>query len=64
MITIWIVEKNIEKSVIWGLINLYEHEIDKILKYAVVAELVDAQRWGRCGINIPWKFESSQPHHF
>ena len=56
--------KNIGKSVIWGLINLYEHGIDKLFKYAAVAELVDAQRWGRCGVNTPWKFESSQPHHF
>ena len=62
-ITMWIDAKNIGKSVIWGLINLYEHGIDKLLKYAAVAELVDAQRWGRCGVNTPWKFESSQPHH-
>ena len=49
---------------IWYLINKVENEIDSLVSFAAVAELVDAQRWGRCEVKTSWKFESSQPHHF
>ena len=49
---------------IWYLINKVENGIDSVVSFAAVAELVDAQRWGRCEVKTSWKFESSQPHHF
>ena len=51
-------------SEIWYLINKVENGIDSVVSFAAVAELVDAQRWGRCEVKTSWKFESSQPHHY